>query len=75
MSFLKIYTLELNEKLDFVDLSIVWKRGQEQENETKGYEMNYLECDQEMDETFKRVSNFYSKDSAFTKVEEKMCSF
>lgn len=37
--------------------------------------MNYLECDQVMDETFKRVSNFYSKDSKFTKVEEKMCTF
>jgi hypothetical protein len=73
--FKKIITKQLSEKLDFVDFSVVWKRGNEQENETKGYEMNYLEFDQEMDEVFKRVSRFYSKDANFSTWEQKMCTF
>ena len=75
LCFKKIYTHELPEKLDFVDLTVVWQRGTEQQNETKGYEMNYLECDQEMDEVFRRVSGFYSKDRHFQTVEPKMCTF
>lgn len=38
---------------------MVWKRGTDQTNETKGYELNYLENDYDMDEVFKRISGFY----------------
>jgi len=75
VNFKKIITKQLSEKLDFVDFSVVWKRGAEQENETKGYEMNYLEFDQDMDEVFKRVSGFYSKDAKFSTWEQKLCTF
>jgi hypothetical protein len=54
---------------------MVWRRGKKQINETKGYELNYLENDMEMDEVFHRVSGFYSKDPIFNKVEEKHCEF
>jgi hypothetical protein len=37
--------------------------------------MNYLEYDQEMDEVFRRVSGFYSKNSKFTSWERKLCTF
>ena len=75
LKFIRISTPNLSEKINFIDLAIVWRRGQEQENETKGYEMNYLECDQEMNEVFKRVSGFYVKKGTFNKFEEKNCEF
>ena len=34
VKFIKLSTPNLSEKLDFIDLAIVWRRGQEQENET-----------------------------------------
>lgn len=40
---------------------MVWKRGLKHTNESKGYELNYLEYDAKMDEEFKRVSGFYLK--------------
>ena len=58
VEFKKIQCMALPESLSVVDLAVVWQRG-EQINETKGYEMNYIECDYEMDEVFKRVSGFY----------------
>lgn len=73
--FLKISTPTLSDKLNFIDLAIVWRRGQEQENETQGYEMNYLENDQAMNEVFKRVSGFYLKKGSNTEFEEKNCEF
>lgn len=68
LCFRKIYAHQLPEDLDFVDIAVVWRRGNEQENETKGYELNYLENDMEMDDVFRRVSGFYSKDADFTKI-------
>lgn len=75
IGFKKLYAHEIPEELDFVDLAVVWKRGA-QENETKGYELNYLENDMEMDEVFRRVSGFYSKNKKqFSDVENKTCLF
>ena len=56
--FKEIRCLNLSDELSIVDLAVEWQRG-EQINETKGYEMNYIECDYVMDEVFKRVSGFY----------------
>lgn len=75
LQFKMIYAHQLPENLDFVDLAIVWRRGTEQVNETRGYELNYLENDMEMDEVFRRVSGFYSKDPEFNKIQEKQCIF
>jgi hypothetical protein len=74
IGFKKIWAHDLAEELDFVDLSVVWKRGG-QENETKGYELNYIEVDMEMDEVFRRVSKFYSKSKNFSAIEDKICVF
>lgn len=65
----------MSDKLDFLDLAIVWRRGDEQVNETKGYELNYIECDSEMDDIFRRVSGFYAKDNSNKNWEKKMCTF
>jgi hypothetical protein len=65
LKFKKILTPDISEKINFVDLAIRWKRGTQQTNETKGYEVNYLECDMEMDDVFRRVSGFYGKGKDF----------
>lgn len=75
LSFIKIAAPNISDKIDFVDLAIVWQRGPEQSNETKGYELNYIEFDLEMNEVFRRVSGFYSNDKDFKTFNKKMCTF
>ena len=78
IQFKKIEALKLSEKVNFIDLCVVWKRGENQANETKGYELNYLEYDADMDEVFKRISGFYSKkksDKDEPLFESKYCMF
>ena len=71
MKFIKIAALNMNDKLDFVDLAIIWERA-DQSNETKGYELNYIECDCPMSEVFRRVSGFHQQGNG--NWEEKSCS-
>ena len=72
MKFMKIECLHLSDKIDFIDFAIIWDRG-DQTNDTKGYELNYIECDCPMNETFRRISGFKQKnDGAW---EEKKCTF
>ena len=52
LEFKKISSYSIPETVDFVDLAVVWNRGKKQINETKGYELNYLEEDIQMDEVF-----------------------
>ena len=71
-----MYSVKLSENTDFVDLAVVWKRGPEQSNETKGYELNYIEYDDKMDEVYKRISGFYTlKKSNIPYYESKYCIF
>jgi hypothetical protein len=72
MKFLKIECKHLSDKLDFVDLAVVWDRG-DQTNESKGYELNYIEIDSPMNETFRRISGFKQKGENVW--EEKKCVF
>ena len=71
MRFMKIECVYLSDKIDFVDLGVIWDRG-DQTNETRGYELNYIEIDAPMNETFRRVSGFKTKKDGW---EEKKCKF
>ena len=62
--FLKISAPKLSDLINLVDLAVVWRRGS-QENETKGYVMNYIDFDQKMEDVFFRISGFYIKNQQF----------
>ena len=57
LKLVKIHCLNLSDKLDYVDLTIVWERGPHKYTSTP-YELNYLDYDEEMKDVFRRITSF-----------------